>query len=484
MSTVASQTLGGDIRLNLSSTMASSSTFPSNTISWAEASSGVPNHQVHYIPKDHPANPMNRGALIIVKPSGKAPTHPRLVCIYKDKWTEVQWNAETKTYAVGARVPQLDEYDTEGSDIQVLVNEELEKTSEEDSASEAKSKEELKEPGASINQQIHLAPIDQTLRTSPVENKNNPLPSETTMTTQTTTSISTAIISSQPADSSSTTTNMTTPQKLHDQLQQILRRHGGGPKGPNGLGGPGGPGGPGNPGGPNPAAPQQPIQPAADVKTMGALPQLFYGDRTKADDFIDEAKAYLCLSADVVGYNSPFKKVAFTLTLIKGESTAQWVRDMGNWLDALVIPRDNIPGLWDQFLTEFQEQFQDTQAVQRARNKLRDCKMKGSDYNDYIMRFKSLARKANYAIGNEETYNMFLQGLPEQLLCDTLKPPIPLNYNEAKDKVKLITQGQAVIKGILKKNFSGGTPFQHFNNNNQQRHPFFSNNNWQRNNQQ
>ena len=194
-------------------------------------------------------------------------------------------------------------------------------------------------------------------------------------------------------------------------------------------------------GGPDPAAPQQPIQPALDVKTMGALPQLFYRDRTRADDFIDEVKAYLHLNTDIVGYDSPFKKVAFTLTLIKEESAAQWVKDMGNWLNALVIPRDNIPGLWDQFLMEFREQFQDTQAAQRARNELRDCKMKGSDYDDYIMRFESLARKANYAIGNEETYNMFLQGLPKQLLCNTLKLPIPLNYNEAKDKVKLITQG-------------------------------------------
>ena len=73
------------------------------------------------------------------------------MCIYKDKWSEVHWNAETKTYAVGARVPQLDNYDTEGSDVQVLVDEELEKTSEEDSTSEAESEEELKEPGPSID---------------------------------------------------------------------------------------------------------------------------------------------------------------------------------------------------------------------------------------------------------------------------------------------------------------------------------------------
>ena len=278
------------------------------------------------------------------------------MCVYKDEWSEVQWNTETKTYTVGARVPQLDEYNTEGSDIQVLIDKELEKTSEEDSASEAESEEELKEPGASINQQICLAPINQTLKTSPIETKNHPLLPETTMTTQTTTSINTAITSTQPTNSKSTTT-MTTPQKLHDQLRQILRRHGGGP------GGPGGPGGSGNPGGPNPAAPQQPIQPTADIKTMGALPQLFYRDRTKADNFIDKVKAYLCLNADVAGYDSPFKKVAFTLTLIKGESTAQWVRDMGDWLNTLVIPRDNIPGLWDQFLMEFWEQFQDTSST-------------------------------------------------------------------------------------------------------------------------
>ena len=63
------------------------------------------------------------------------------MCVYKDEWTEVQWNAEAKTYAIGARVPQLDKYDTDGSDVQVLVDKELEKTSEEDSASEAESEE-------------------------------------------------------------------------------------------------------------------------------------------------------------------------------------------------------------------------------------------------------------------------------------------------------------------------------------------------------
>ena len=97
--------------------MASSLNFASNSISWAEASIGVPNHQVHYIAKDHPANPTNQGALVIVKASGRAPTHPRLVCVHNDKWTEVHWDKKTKTYSLGASIPQLDKYNTEGSDV-------------------------------------------------------------------------------------------------------------------------------------------------------------------------------------------------------------------------------------------------------------------------------------------------------------------------------------------------------------------------------
>ena len=164
--------------------------------------------------------------------SGKVPTHPRLVCVYNDEWIEVHWNTETKTYTLGAKIPQLDKCDTKESDIQVLVDKELEKTSKEESASEAKSKEELKEQGPSIDQQIHLTQIAPSLKASPIDTKSNPLTSQITMTTHTATYTSTAIASSEPAPSSSGNSN-TTPQQLCNQLQQILRRHGGGPRGPN-----------------------------------------------------------------------------------------------------------------------------------------------------------------------------------------------------------------------------------------------------------
>jgi hypothetical protein len=101
---------------------------------------------------------------------------------------------------------------------------------------------------------------------------------------------------------------------------------------------------------------QQPIAPAGDVKTMGQLSQIFTGNCSKVDNFIEEVKGYLCLNQDVAGFDSPIKKIAFTLMLIKRENTTRWTRDMGNFLDELG-PTDNIPDLWTQFLAEFGQQF-------------------------------------------------------------------------------------------------------------------------------
>jgi len=104
---------------------------------------------------------------------------------------------------------------------------------------------------------------------------------------------------------------------------------------------------------------------------MGGLPQVFTGDRLIADNFIEEVKGYLRLNQDVAGYNSPIKKVALTLTLMKGPQVAGWTRDMGTWLDTLDPILDNIPDVWDQFLYEFSQQFQDSQRENRA--SVTDC---------------------------------------------------------------------------------------------------------------
>jgi hypothetical protein len=119
-------------------------------------------------------------------------------------------------------------------------------------------------------------------------------------------------------------------------------------------GGRGGGGGLGGPGGPPALLPPPPhalipVPAAADMRAMGNKPENFYGDRAKADTFIEDVKAYLRLNEDVTGYNSPKNKITFTLTCMKGDKVSRWTRAMGKMLDTL--PRDqNIPLLWDFFL--------------------------------------------------------------------------------------------------------------------------------------
>ena len=266
------------------------------------------------------------------------------------------------------------------------------------------------------------------------------------------------------------------------QAFQQKKKPGGGlgpPGGGGGSGPPGGGGGLGPPGGGQPPAIQQPVPPAADVKVMGSLPQIFYGDQSKADDFIEEVKGYFHLNADVAGYNSPYKKVAFTLTLVKGKETAQWVQNMGNWLDTIDPVADNVEDLWLQFLEAYAYQFQDSQAAQRARNDLKSCRMMNNNYDEYISKFKALADRANYTRGSAKLYDMFLEGLPTSILYDMLKPPTPLTYDALKDKVRALAQGKAIIDGLLRQRNigtqGGGTAYQRVNNNGQ-RCPFPQNN--------
>ena len=123
---------------------------------------------------------------------------------------------------------------------------------------------------------------------------------------------------------------------------------------------------------------------------------------------------------------------------------------MGDWLDTLDPIANNVEDIWIQFLEEYAHQFQDSQAAQRARNKLKNCRMINNNYNDYVSRFEALANKAQYTRGSVEMYNMFLEGLPTNFLFNSLKPPTLTTYDNLKERVKSLAQGKAIIDGLLR----------------------------------
>jgi hypothetical protein len=257
-------------------------------------------------------------------------------------------------------------------------------------------------------------PIDIQIRNSPVHSVNLlatstvkfiGIPSPTTYTQHPVTQpkMTTTATTTQTAQATSTVHQTTTAfiQSLNDAFDNALNWNP--PGGGGGGGGGGGEGGDGGGGGGNPPANAlQPIPQPRDVRAMGKQPESFYGNRTKAEEFIEEVQGYLCLNADIAGLNSPRNKIVFTLTCMKGSEVAGWTKNIGHMVDRL-DPAQNVPLLWDHFLQEFDRQYMVSIREDRARKKLSKLTMKDYDIDAYIAKFEELSRQASYTIGNQES---------------------------------------------------------------------------------
>ena len=345
----------------------------------------------------------------------------------------------------GGPICEVHQYNVQLEDTLEQQEEEELKSTKEDS-SEDKTQQQ-------VNQQIRLTPITPTLRIPTMS---------TTITPAAYTKVNEDLDGPDDYPSRPTTSSKCISGSLRQFLQRTGPPGGGGPPDDDldrwghsegqwaGRGPPdNGPSGRGPPGGAGPGADLIPVAIAGDVKTMGSLPQIFTGDCTRADDFIKEVRGYLCLNQDVAGFNSPMKKVSLTLTLIKRPEVARWVQDMGRWIDQLDPVIDNVPLVWEQFLHEFAQQFQDSQREDRARIKIESLCMRFPEIDEYISQFEEMARQAGYTQGSPETTQLFLKGLTKSILEDILKHPFLHGYQAIKEQVIESTKSKQLIDSII-----------------------------------
>jgi hypothetical protein len=178
-------------------------------------------------------------------------------------------------------------------------------------------------------------------------------------------------------------------------LNTAMHCQGGGGGGGNlggGRGESGGRGGRGG-GGPAPAPATNPaalVTPAPDVRSMGTLPAIFIGDRTKAQDFLDGLRSYFRANQGVAGFDSFIHRVSIALTLIKGLVVASWTCSMGDWIDGLNPLQDDYEIVWTQFQQKFCDQFTDSQQQQCACIELENLKMRFPNVDQYIAKFEDL----------------------------------------------------------------------------------------------
>jgi len=194
---------------------------------------------------------------------------------------------------------------------------------------------------------------------------------------------------------------------------------------------------------------------------MGTKPENFEGDRTKAEDFMEDVKKYMRLNRQVPGFSSPMTKVAMVLTFMKGQATSGWTRAIGDWIDTLDPAIDDQPVVWETFLIAFEQQYVDSQKENRARNKLENLRMKFPEIDEYIATFEDTSRDAGYTMTNPENMQFFLKGLSKGVLADVLRAPIPRTYQEMKTKAIECTNAQQTMSNIMS-SLTGGKPFRPF----------------------
>jgi len=210
---------------------------------------------------------------------------------------------------------------------------------------------------------------------------------------------------------------------------------------PAGL--PGGPlagsgGGGGNPGGqPNPgrqaaqAAMQGGPVPPINRAMKGHPPEIFNGDRAKMHKFMKEFALWkLCNLTNEVMAN-PFSRVALALSYIKGTNIDDWVEQEVNetyWkvhgdLDTgqAATHQINDKMLWNEFVGDFANTFEDTATHKQAYADLTKLEMRNNKANNYIATFKCLINQAGWDRMAHSSVEMFKNGLPRRMVFTILQ---------------------------------------------------------------
>ena len=87
-----------------------------------------------------------------------------------------------------------------------------------------------------------------------------------------------------------------------------------------------------------------------------------------------------------------------------------------------------------------------------------------------MSKFKELARQANYLVGNPETHQLFLHGLPRHILEEVMRGGAPATYQDLKQKVVEAVRSRQTIDNIIR--WRDRVPSNTFQSNNRPR-PFY-----------
>jgi hypothetical protein len=221
---------------------------------------------------------------------------------------------------------------------------------------------------------------------------------------------------------------------------------GGGPYGGAPPAVPPGGGGGGGGGGPPPAVP--PVAPGG--KLGGNPPTEFTGDRSLADEFMNEFNLYRLTNFDAEQMINPMKRATLLLGFIKGPNVKDWVKRWTTW----IITQYNM-GLatnnehyWNEIRLAFQTSFQDTASRERAEDELRHLTFIPGDVDTFIAQFETLALEATYGRNAQPALSLFASKLPFKMMDHIYKVARPQDFVQWTEAVHQYHQDNTAVQNI------------------------------------
>ena len=206
-------------------------------------------------------------------------------------------------------------------------------------------------------------------------------------------------------------------------------------------------------------------------KALISLPEIFTGDRNKADDFLQDFQLCWRLNRTHPAMKVPYDRVMLALSYMRGNTAIRnWVKHAMHQIDEMIDKRRFSPlkvdneRLWGIFQTEFETAFTNTTKVQDAEAALEHIRIQqGENIDQYIARFEDLMERAQWGERDRGTINTFRRGLHEAMQkAIFLKDPIPTTFTQWKEAARNEASRYALMKSagmFQKREQRGGFKF-------------------------
>ena len=198
------------------------------------------------------------------------------------------------------------------------------------------------------------------------------------------------------------------------------------------------------------------VQPPAPRESHGRLdgtpPEIFQGDRTRSDIFLQEFKIYQNMNLEVPVMKNPYLRVNLALSRMRGPKVNEWIDEELRSLENKTTGRHAMDkadeALWKEFENDFKRAYTNSTEQLDAHQSIKRLRMSGEDLDTFVATFKALARKANYDLDAIGTLDIFQEGLPRRLWEKILsRDTTPDTFNEWVSAAQKEQQKYLVLKG-------------------------------------